>query len=135
MRKERLELSRVSPLGPKPSASTSSATFARATNSPGAPTLPVGTRRPCIGVGGIIAHDVKCPAGNEGPANQLARRPLIHYFLVYSISYIIYSGRAPVSEISPSDEPRACGVVLTASGVHVRRAARLEGTVALTDNY
>ena len=30
MRKERLELSRVSPLGPKPSASTSSATFARA---------------------------------------------------------------------------------------------------------
>jgi hypothetical protein len=30
VRKERLELSRVSPLGPKPSASTSSATFARA---------------------------------------------------------------------------------------------------------
>ena len=62
MRKERLELSRVSPLGPKPSASTSSATFARAVppDGPDAPT-PVGLRR-----GAAIIADTR-PTVLDGP--------------------------------------------------------------------
>ena len=64
MRKERLELSRVSPLDSKSSASASSATFARAVR-----TARAGcghTCRPCVGVSSIIADGNLPPAHRSG---------------------------------------------------------------------
>ena len=60
MRKERLELSRVSPLDSKSSASASSATFARAVRTGRAGCGH--TCRPCVGVARIIADGMPPPA-------------------------------------------------------------------------
>ncbi len=68
MRKERLELSRVSPLDSKSSASASSATFARAVRTGRAGCGH--TCRPCVGVARIIADGNLPPARWRGPRSR-----------------------------------------------------------------
>src|SRR5207248_5424835 len=68
VRKERLELSRVSPLDSKSSASASSATFARAVRTGRAGCGH--TCRPCVGVARIIADGNLPPARWRGPRSR-----------------------------------------------------------------
>ena len=82
MRKERLELSRVSPLDSKSSASASSATFARAVRTGRAGYGH--TCRPCVGVARIIAD------GNLPPALQ--RLAIAAALLLQLIDYSVEEG-------------------------------------------